>query len=97
MLDWLDNPHLRRRCHDGQNNRKEKIVWEYKSAYEDEEPAGCRSRPTRCALVTGVQTCAFPILLGRRSRTDIIREQWGDVLRLVGSIKAGHVAKARRL
>ena len=23
--------------------------------------------------------------------TDIIREQWGDVLRLVGSIKAGHV------
>ena len=31
-------------------------------------------------------------LLGKRIRTDIIREQWGDVLRLVGSIKAGHVA-----
>src|SRR3546814_14826021 len=31
-------------------------------------------------------------LLGKRIRTDIIREQWDDVLRLVGSIKAGHVA-----
>ena len=43
---------------------------------------------------------AYPFiapLLGKRIRTDIIREQWGDVLRLVGSIKAGHVAKARRL
>src|SRR3546814_15936295 len=43
---------------------------------------------------------AYPFiapLLGKRIRTDIIREQWGDVLRLVGSIKAGHVAKTRRL
>src|SRR3546814_12663600 len=42
---------------------------------------------------------AYPFiapLLGKRIRTDIIREQWGDVLRLVGSIMAGHVAKARR-
>jgi TnpA family transposase len=31
-------------------------------------------------------------LLGKRIRTDIINEQWDDVLRLVGSIKAGHVA-----
>ena len=31
-------------------------------------------------------------LLGKRIRTDIIGEQWDDVLRLVGSIKAGHVA-----
>jgi TnpA family transposase len=31
-------------------------------------------------------------LLGKRIRADIIREQWGDVLRLVGSIKVGHVA-----
>ena len=31
-------------------------------------------------------------LLGKRIRTDIIREQWDDVLRLVGSIKVGHVA-----
>ena len=30
--------------------------------------------------------------MGKRIRTDIIREQWDDVLRLVGSIKAGHVA-----
>ncbi len=38
---------------------------------------------------------AYPFLaplLGKRVRTDIIREQWGDVLRLVTSIKAGHVA-----
>ena len=38
---------------------------------------------------------AYPFivpLLGKRIRTDVIREQWGDVLRLVGSIKAGHVA-----
>lgn len=31
-------------------------------------------------------------LLGKRIRTEIIREQWSDLLRLVGSIKAGHVA-----
>ena len=31
-------------------------------------------------------------LLGKRIRTDIIRDQWGEVLRLVASIKAGHVA-----
>ena len=30
--------------------------------------------------------------MGKRIRTDIIGEQWDDVLRLVGSIKAGHVA-----
>ena len=31
-------------------------------------------------------------LLGKKLRTDVIREQWPDVLRLVSSIKAGHVA-----
>ncbi|MDF3624087.1 Tn3 family transposase [Acetobacteraceae bacterium LMG 32668] len=36
-------------------------------------------------------------LLGKTIRTDIIREQWEDVLRLVGSIKAGHVAPSRML
>ena len=38
---------------------------------------------------------AYPFLAplpGKRVRTDIIHEQWGDVLRLVASIKAGHVA-----
>ena len=30
--------------------------------------------------------------MGKRIRTDVIAEQWDDVLRLVGSIKAGHVA-----
>src|SRR3546814_9289173 len=28
-----------------------------------------RRRHTRCALVTGVQTCALPIFLGRRARS----------------------------
>lgn len=36
-------------------------------------------------------------LLGKRIRTDIIREQWGDILRLVGSIKTGHVAPSTML
>ena len=31
-------------------------------------------------------------LLGKRIRTDVIRKQWCDVLRLVGSIKISHVA-----
>lgn len=31
-------------------------------------------------------------LLGKRIRTDVIREQWDEVLRLVTSIKVGHVA-----
>ncbi len=31
-------------------------------------------------------------LLGKRLKTDTIREHWGDVLRLVASLKAGHVA-----
>lgn len=31
-------------------------------------------------------------LLGRRIRADVIREHWGDVVRLVASLKAGHVA-----
>jgi len=31
-------------------------------------------------------------LLGKRIRTDIIREHWDDVTRLVASLKAGHVA-----
>src|SRR3546814_18804759 len=33
-------------------------------------------------------------LLGTRIRTDILREHWDDVMRLVGSIKASHVAPA---
>lgn len=31
-------------------------------------------------------------LLGKRIRTDVIREHWDDVMRLVASLKAGHVA-----
>src|SRR5260370_12091661 len=31
-------------------------------------------------------------LLGKRVRTDVIREHWDEVVRLVASLKAGHVA-----
>ncbi len=31
-------------------------------------------------------------LLGKRIRTDVIREHWDDVMRLVASLKTGHVA-----
>lgn len=46
-------------------------------------------------LIPIEQASVYPFiasLLGKRIRTDVIRAQWGDVLRLVGSIKAGHVA-----
>src|SRR3546814_3364199 len=46
-------------------------------------------------LATIAPVAAYPSLtplLGKRIRSDIIAEQWDDVLRLVGSIKAGHVA-----
>src|SRR3546814_9099253 len=36
-----------------------------------------RRRHTRCALVTGVQTCALPIL---RAEADMLRGQCGDLL-----------------
>jgi TnpA family transposase len=35
---------------------------------------------------------AIAPLLGRRIRADVVREHWGDVVRLVASLKAGHVA-----
>lgn len=53
-----------------------------------------RDFPDRRLIPIG-QASSYPFiapLLGKRIRTDIIRDQWGDVLRLVGSIKAGHVA-----
>lgn len=37
------------------------------------------------------QYAALKPLLGRRVRTDIIRDNWGDVVRLVASLKAGTV------
>jgi TnpA family transposase len=36
-------------------------------------------------------------LLGKRVRTETIREHWDDVLRLVASLKAGHVAPSTML
>lgn len=40
---------------------------------------------------------AIGSLLGRRVKTDAIREHWGEVLRLVASLKAGHVAPSAML
>lgn len=53
-----------------------------------------RDFPDRRLIPIGPAS-AYPFiapLLGKRIRTDVIREQWGDVLRLVGSVKADHVA-----
>ncbi|MEP6869070.1 MAG: Tn3 family transposase [Novosphingobium sp.] len=53
-----------------------------------------RDFPDRRLIPIG-QASSYPFiapLLGKRIRTDVIQEQWGDVLRLVASIKAGHVA-----
>jgi TnpA family transposase len=46
-------------------------------------------------LVPINQPAAYPgiaPLLGKRVRVDVIREHWDEVLRLVASLKAGHVA-----
>jgi TnpA family transposase len=40
-------------------------------------------------------TAAYPALapiMGRKVRTDVVREHWGDILRLVASLKNGHAA-----
>src|SRR3546814_3895824 len=37
-----------------------------------------RRRHTRCALVTGVQTCALPICHPSRLDRDLGRKRWGD-------------------
>ena len=52
-----------------------------------------RDFPDRRLIPIG-QPSAYPYfapLLGKRIRTDVVREQCSDVLRLLGSIKAGHV------
>ena len=36
-------------------------------------------------------------LLGKRIRTDVVREHWEDVMRLVASLKTGHVAPSTML
>ena len=40
---------------------------------------------------------AIRSLLGKRVKTDTIREHWAEVLRLVASLKAGHVAPSAML
>src|SRR3546814_4114464 len=56
-------------------------------------PAPARlSRPTARDDRAGCSLSVPHPAIGKRIRSDIIAEQWDDVLRLVGSIKAGHVA-----
>ena len=40
---------------------------------------------------------AIGSLIGKRVKTYTIREHWGEVLRLVASLKAGHVAPSAML
>src|SRR3546814_4707950 len=49
-----------------------------------------RRRHTRCALVTGVQTCALPIYA-----TDVSLSTWG--IQAVGADKSGYSGKGVRL
>ena len=35
---------------------------------------------------------ALAPLLGKKVRADVVREHWGEILRLVASLKAGHAA-----
>src|SRR3546814_2237709 len=47
-----------------------------------------RRRHTRCALVTGVQTCALPIW---KNQMNDIPQDTGDLLTLTADIVAAHV------
>src|SRR3546814_3954981 len=55
-----------------------------------------RSRQTRCALVTGVQTCALPISAGRRRPVGGCRRGRGRRRRNAPSRRAAPTAPARR-
>ncbi|MFE8108032.1 Tn3 family transposase, partial [Sphingomonas melonis] len=58
-----------------------------------------RDFPDRRLAALG-PVASFPAigsLLGRRVKTDTIREHWGEVLRLVASLKAGHFAPSAML
>src|SRR3546814_3080064 len=55
-----------------------------------------RRRHTRCALVTGVQTCALPISCGE-TLLEMLDGQWKHILRdLILQIEAEHAAKVLR-
>ncbi len=46
-------------------------------------------------LVSIAAASTYPVLmplLGKRVRTDIVREHWTDIIRLVASVHSGHVA-----
>ncbi len=51
-------------------------------------------------LVSIAAPSAYPYLaalMGKKVRTEVIREHWGKVLRLVASLNAGHVAPSTTL
>ena len=47
-----------------------------------------RRRHTRCARVTGVQTCALPIYVGQTGICKGLRADWNDCLNLGGGESA---------
>src|SRR3546814_5645061 len=53
-----------------------------------------RRRHTRCALVTGVQTCALPIYLARGGEPDELGQQLGERPIVLG--KRGHGVQGRQ-
>src|SRR3546814_4398223 len=61
-----------------------------------------RRRHTRCALVTGIQTCALPILLSHPAVADAAvvampDEQWGESVAAAVVLKAGAAVDAAEL
>src|SRR3546814_1479111 len=59
-----------------------------------------RRRHTRCALVTGVQTCALPIFLSRTRSLITSRSNWAkesSTLSVVCHEKTGPILKRARL
>lgn len=51
-------------------------------------------------LISIAPSAAYPTLaplLGKKIRADVVREHWGEILRLVASLKAGHAAPSAML
>ena len=51
-------------------------------------------------LISIAPPAAYPALaplLGKKVRADVVREHWGEILRLVASLKAGHAAPSTML
>jgi len=49
-------------------------------------------RSVRDEALRVTPAAAISRIMGRKVRTDVVREHWGDILRLVASLKSGHAA-----